>query len=320
MNDKSNTIRIIATVISVTICVLVLFLGYRTYHTNQKMMLKYKSELTALRSSNARLENQFAELKIRQEEIEISVSDKTALLAPEKTLQLNKNLPTGDGQDKKMQQEKMIRQLLQIIQSTGLDKLAASGDLDPSILSRIYEEYEQRDEASSYHEKMLNNNRELHQSDRDNYSQDIEELNSLYERARLRRGKAGNAQEREEAFNELLTKFPYAYVTGLAIGERALFSAFRRENSETEAYYNMLTQTQNFENLVTDRGAEVMPNLEQYMAYAYIQEGRIDEARAMIDSLGNKYPDSFVIIPGVNRRFERVPVRQVIEDLSRLIQ
>jgi hypothetical protein len=63
-----------------------------------------------------------------------------------------------------------------------------------------------------------------------------------------------------------------------------------------------------------------MPNLEQYMAYAYIQEGRIDEARAMIDSLGNKYPDSFVIIPGVNRRFERVPVRQVIEDLSRLIQ
>jgi hypothetical protein len=56
------------------------------------------------------------------------------------------------------------------------------------------------------------------------------------------------------------------------------------------------------------------------MAYAYIQEGRIDEARAMIDSLGNKYPDSFVIIPGVNRRFERVPVRQVIEDLSRLIQ
>jgi hypothetical protein len=180
-----------------------------------------------------------------------------------------------------------------------------------------YEDYALQDQVGNYREQILAKNHELHQLDRNQYN---EELMTLYERARLRRRGAGNAEDQEKAFSEMLTKFPDAYATGMVIAERALRSAFMRNSNDVEEYYGMLNDNDKFSNIVTDRGMEAMPNLENYLAYNYIREGRIEEARVFIESLESKYVNSFVLTRGIDRRFKWLPVSQAAENLRRLIE
>ena len=167
-------------------------------------------------------------------------------------------IATASEDESASDHRKKIQQLAQIISSTGLDQLAASEDLDPTILSKIYEDYALRDMVSNYREQTLARNRELHQLDSSQYN---EELMALYDRARLRRRGAGNAEDQAKAFNEMLAKFPDAYATGMAIAERGLRAAFLRQGNNVEEYYNMLSENDKFQNIVTDRGTEAMPNM-----------------------------------------------------------
>jgi hypothetical protein len=311
--EKLWIVSIIVAVSAAVICTASAFFSYRVYVSSRKLVTEYGDDLSALRQSHAELEKQFITITKEQKLIENKSAENNFNPDPLK----EKALASESEGESASDHRKKVQQLTQIVSSTGLDQLAASEDLDPTILAKIYEEYALQDQVSNYREQILARNRELHQLDRNQYD---EELTTLYDRARLRRRGEGNAEDQEKAFSEMLTKFPDAYATGMAIAERALRSAFRQRNNDVEEYYGMLRENDMFSTIVTDRGMEAMPNLENYLANRYIREGRVEEAQVFIESLEGKYADSFVLTRGADRRFKWLPASQVAENLRMLIE
>jgi hypothetical protein len=130
----------------------------------------------------------------------------------------------------------------------------------------------------------------------------------------------GIDEDHEKAFNELLYNYPDAYATGIVIAERALRSAIMRDTGSAEKYYTMLDENENFSNIVTDRGTEAMPNLQNYLAFSYIQEGRFEEAQELIESLETNYPNSYVFMRGPNFRPRLQPVQHAVDRLRGQMQ
>ena len=311
--EKIGMISVIAAVSSAVICLGTIFLSYRVYDSSRKLAAEHRRDLSALRQSYAQLEKQFSTVTHEKKLFQNKSAEHNLSPIPLK----DPYSATGSGDQSAADHSKKVQQLAQIISATGLDQLAADENLDPTILSKIYEDYALQDQVSNYREQILAINRELHQVDRNQYD---EELVTLYDRARLRRRGQGDAQDQEKAFSEMLTKFPDANATGMAIAERALRSAFRRKSNDVEEYYGMLRENDNFSNIVTDRGMEAMPSLESYLAYSYIQQGRVAEAQVFIESLESKYANSFVLTRGADRRFKWLPVSQAAENLRILIE
>lgn len=121
-------------------------------------------------------------------------------------------------------------------------------------------------------------------------------------------------------FNKVKSWYPDAYATGMVIAERALRSAIMRDTGGTEKYYAMLDENNNFSNIVTDRGTEAMPNLQNYLANSYIQDGRFEEAQELIESLETNYPDSYVYTRGPNSRPRLQPVQKATDKLRWYMQ
>ncbi len=311
--EKIRIVSVIVTVSSAVICMASIFFSYRVYVSSRKLVTEYRDDLSALRQSYAELEKQFTTITNKQKLFQNKSAENNFSHSPLKDPPLASGSEDGSASDHR----KKVQQLAQIISSTGLDQLAASEDLDPTILSKIYEDYALQYLVSNYREQILARDRELHQLDRNQYH---EELMALYDRARLRRRGGGNAEDQEKAFSEMLTKFPDAYATGKTIAERALRSAFMRKSNDVEEYYGMLRENDKFSNIVTDRGMEAMPNLENYLAYSYIREGRVEEAQVFIESLESKYANSFVLTRGADRRLKWLPVSQAAENLRMLIE
>jgi hypothetical protein len=299
--EKIKNISVIVAVSSAVICMVSIFFSYRVYVSSKKLVTEYRDDLSALRLSYAELEKQYKPTDNNLGQTPLKKSPLTA----------------GSGDEPASDHRKKVQELAQIIRSTGLDQLAANEDLDPSILSRIYEDYALQDQVSNYREQAVARSRELHELDRNQYN---EELMVLYDRARLRRRGVGNPEDQEKAFNEMLAKFPDAYATGMAIAERGLRSAFLRKGDDVKEYYSMLSENDKFSNIVTDRGREAMPNLQNYLAYSYIQEGRFEDALVFIESLEKKYANSFVLTRGSDRRLKWIPASQASENLRMLIE
>ena len=299
--EKIKNVSVIVAVLSAVICMASIFLSYRVYVSSKKLVTVYRDELAVLRQSYQELEKQY-------QSAGNNIGGSPFKKPP---------LASRRQDESAFDQRKKVQQLEQIISSTGLDQLAANEDLDPTILSKIYEDYALQDLVSNYREQTLAKNRELHQLDRNQYD---EELMALYDRARLRRRAAGNAEDQEKAFHEMLAKFPDAYVTGMAIAERGLRAAFLQKGNDVEEYYNMLRENDKFQNIVTDRGTEAMPNLENYLAHRYIRQGRLEDAQIFIESLETKYANSLIVSSGPNRRIKWIPASQAAENLRVLIE
>jgi len=311
--EKMWTISVIIAMSSGVICLVSIFFSYRVYVSSKKLVTEYRDDLSTLHQSYAELEKQFTNIRKEQKLFKSQYAEKQFGHSLSKSTS-----PALGGKDKSgSDQQKKIEQLEKIINSTGLDQLAISGDLDPTILSKIYEDYALQDQMNIYREQILERNRELHQLDQKQYD---EELAALYDRARLRRRGVGNAEDREKAFNEMLTNFPDAYATGMVIAERGLRSAMMRKGDNVQEYYDMLRKNDKFSNIVTDRGAEAIPNLENYLANSYIREGRVEEALVFIESLEGQYANSFVITRGADRRLRWVPAWQAAENLRNLTE
>jgi hypothetical protein len=311
--EKIWIVSVIVAVSSAVICMASIFFSYRVYVSSRKLITEYRDDLSALRQSYAELEKQFTTITNKQKLFQNKAVENYFSPSPLKALPL----ASGSEDESASGHRKKVQQLAQIIRATGLDQLAASEDLDPTILSKIYEDYALQDLVRNNREQILARNRELHQLDRNQYH---EEIMALYDRARLRRRGEGNAEDQEKAFSEMLTKFPDAYATGMAIAERGLRSAFMRNSNDVEEYYGMLRENDKFSNIVTDRGTEAMPNLENYLASSYIREGRFEEAQVFIESLETKYANSLVLTRGADLRLKWLPGSQVAENLSMLIE
>lgn len=307
--EKIWIVSVTVAVLSAVICMASIFFSYRVYVSSSKLVTEYRHDLSSLRQTYAELEKQINTKKLFQSKSAENTFSHSSI----KKSTLTSGSEDGSASDYR----KKVQQLTQIIRSTGLDQLAASEDLDPTILSKIYEDFALQDLVNNYREQTLARNRELHQLDGNQYN---EELMALYVRARLRRRGMGNAEDQEKAFNEMLTKFPDAYATGMAIAERGLRSAFMRNSNEVEAYYGMLRENDKFSNIITNRGTEAMPNLENYLAYSYIRKGRFEEAQDFIESLETKYANSFVLTRGADRRLKWLPASQAAENLRMLLE
>jgi hypothetical protein len=276
----------------------------------------YKSSIEAerdYRQSIGRLEKEIAELKAQLATIQIQAEDdSTQIISKSGNTAVLKSKA-----DPLVSQREAVRRLERIVESTGLEQLAANEEMDPAVLSEMYAEYADRRQAVEQHEQLLQINTALHKTDEDRYGP---ELMALYEKARLRRRGNAERQESDQAFAELLAKYPEAYATGMAIAERALFSGFRRNTSDVERYHDMLRDNENFSHIVTDRGVEAMPNIEYYLARHYLRQGYSEEALPLIESLEKNYPDSLLFTrrSGSGRRWQ--PASQVIPRLRQEVE
>jgi len=226
-----------------------------------------------------------------------------------------KNLKTSASQPSGSQLQ-TLRQMEDILDSTGLAQLAENENVDPDILQQMYDEYAQRKQIASYRQQLLQEDGERLGADRKNYD---EELMSLYELARRRRGSDTDRETREKAFEEMLEKYN-AYATAKVIAERAVRSAFRRNTTAVEEYYNLLNQNNKFSTVTTDRGMEVLPNIEHYLAQQYLRDGRVEDARVLRDSLELNFSDSYILTREPGSGWKWLPVSQVVSKLDQQIK
>jgi tetratricopeptide (TPR) repeat protein len=299
-NIKHFNLILLAVFLSV-IAGAALFFSYNAYRSSNAVEKNYKQSL-------GRLDQEIAALKAQLATIHVPAG-----VGSTQTVSKTGNAAALQSKgDPLVSQREAVKRLEKIVASTGLEKLAANEDMDPTLLSEMYAEFADRRQTVMQHEQLLKINTELHKADEDRYGP---ELMALYEKARLRRGGDADRQEIERAFAELLAKYPDAYATGMAIAERALISGFRRDTSEVEKYYDMLRQNENFSNVVTDRGVEAVPNIEYYLARQYLRQGSIDSALPLIESLEKNYSDSRLFTGRFGSRQRWQPVSQVIPGL-----
>ena len=280
-----------------------LFFGYRAYTSSKALEKNYGQALEQLEQEIAGLKAQLTTIQVQAQAEDDSTYtlSKTGNIAAARS---KKESATAQGE--------AVRRLEKIVESTGLEQLATSEDMDPTLLSEMYAEFAERRQAGLQHEQLLQINTDLHKTDEDRYGP---ELMALYERARRRRRNDSDRQESDRAFAELLAKYPDAYATGMAIAERALISGFRRNTSEVGKYHDLLRQNENFSNVVTDRGVEALPNIEYYLARQYLRAGSIDSALALIDSLEKNYLDSRLFTGRFGSRQRWQPASQAIPRL-----
>ncbi len=205
-------------------------------------------------------------------------------------------------------------QLEQIVDASGMKTIATNDAVDQSIMKQVYDEYYERKLIATHRERMEEMNQALHTADTETYD---EELKDLYEEARFVWGRKDNPEQREVAMKELLEKYPDANATGMIIAESAMMSALKNNLEDAERYYGMLAENDNFSDIVTDWNLKAVPTMQYYLAGQYIDKGRPDDARRMINALtrnnetmifvgggGSKYQTTQNAINGLRERIE----------------
>jgi len=307
--DNSLKISICAGLFAVTICAITAFYSYHAYDSSRDIQKTHQQSLDTLHHDVARLEATLAEIGHKLAPAQ-DQTDRTAV-----DLNLKKLKPRGSQPS--ASQLQTLQQLEQILDSTGLAQLAENENVDPRILQQMYDEYAQRNQIASYRQALLQKDGERLGADRNNYGED---LMSLYELARHRRGSDTDRETREKAFEEMLEKYPDAYATAKVIAERAVRSAFRNKTTAVEDYYHLLRQNDKFATVTTDRGMEVMPNIEHYLARQYLRDGRIEDARVLRDSLELNFYDSYILTREPGTGWKWLPVSQVVSKLDQQIK
>jgi len=307
--DNFLKISICVGLFAVTICAITAFYSYHAYDSSRDIQKAHQQSLDTLHHNVARLEATLTEISHKL----APAQDQTNRTAVD--LNLKKLNPRGSQPSGSPLQT--LQQMEQILDSTGLAQLAENENVDPRILQQMYDEYAQRNQIASYRQQLLRKDGERLGADRKNYGED---LMSLYELARHRRGSDVDRETREKAFEEMLEKYPDTYATAKVIGERAVRSAFRRNTAAVEEYYAMLRQNDKFATVTTERGMEVLPNVEHYLAQQYLRDGRMEDARALKDSLELNFSDSYILTRKPGTGWKWLPVSQVVSKLDQQIK
>ena len=111
----------------------------------------------------------------------------------------------------------------------------------------------------------MSQNQAQHDMDLETYG---EQLRTLYQKARLRRGDNTADKEREAAFNAILENYPDSYAAASLIAERALAASFQKDTETVEKYYDMLARQSDdrYRNVISGMGTEAVPAIEVYLA------------------------------------------------------
>jgi len=185
-----------------------------------------------------------------------------------------------------------IKKMKEIIKSTGLDKLAETGNTDPGVIQELYEKQIKENEIQS----RLSDFRELYDEqikiDNDQHG---DELDKLLRSAMPRRPRNKDDEEaREEAINELLEKYPDSYAAAQVVSMKTMEAARVNDINRAEEYYNMLVDIQGTksENLVFRNGLEALPTVGHTLVWTYFRDGRTEDVKNMVNSLEENYYDS----------------------------
>jgi len=192
-----------------------------------------------------------------------------------------------------------LQKMETMLTKTGLEQLATNKDVSAAMLGEMVEQYAQQKKQDDFRTTLAQLNTDFHAADKEKYD---EKLTELYDKARSRR-RNRNEKEREEAFNTVLKDYPDSYSTGMLIAERAIRASFRNNVGDMEKYYNMLSENDNFNNIVIDWGIEAQPALQYNLANRYINEKRYDDAKKMIEQL-EQYggDDDYIFVHSGRRR------------------
>ncbi len=297
-NNKLSAIAASGLIIVIT---LTAYFSLRAYFSSKKAEQNYKKTVQILNKDITNLSSRLDTLNNKME----------ALLGQTSSVSGRRPRP---GEAERLPDEikgKELKRIGEIIETTGLEQLAAIGKVDPGFLQEIYNDYTSQKQIDTYQQELRERNIEQQESDKDRYD---EELFALYERARYRRREPPGDEEKDKAFEELLSKYPEAYATGMAIAQRAFMSAFQRDTLEVERYYDMLGNDK-FTNLVTDRGIEALPNIEHMLVRNYLREGQKEKAEQFMDSLEKNYSNSIIFSRRPGKGPQLLPVQEVLKDL-----
>lgn len=135
-----------------------LFFSYNAYRSSIAVEKKYRQFVGQLEHEIAGLKAQLATIQVQAEDDSTHTKSKSANAVPLKS----KEDPVGS-------QREAVRHLEKIVESTGLEQLAANEDMDPTVLSEMYAEFADRRQAVLQREQLLQINSELHKADEDQY-------------------------------------------------------------------------------------------------------------------------------------------------------
>jgi hypothetical protein len=191
------------------------------------------------------------------------------------------------------QLERQLAQVERVLRASGLDaatpQLASNAGGDSPVLAQMGEQYATRARFEDKRKKAAERSKELRERDAKTFGAErYQAIQELAAKARPQRGSSTPEQKaaREAALSSLMNDYPEAWSTSVAVAEQALDSAINRDAQGVESYYRALLETSPYAEVVTEQGIDAIPTLQSYLARQYVSEGRLEEASAIIDSLG----------------------------------
>ena len=276
-----NRYKIVLISAGIGVCVLLItgFFSLKVYNYSKKTEKQFTASVLDLKNQMLKLESRIKDFEKIINEKQSAPLASNLKAAPKVTFALNnknknpKKARPGQGATKKIQ----------------LDEIA---DIDPNVILELHDERVRKNEIDSELEYLREISGEQRQLDKNKYD---EEINELYRKTLPRRfGGNLSEEERMNALNELLEKYPDSYAAAKAVSSKAIESVFRNDIGKAEEYYDMLidVQSKKADRVVLDSGFEAVPTVEHTLAYAYYRSGQIEDVKTMVKSLEENYSDS----------------------------
>ena len=312
---KTITFSNIAAAMSIVLCLIAAAFSYHAHVTARNAKQAFARQTIELREDIERIENHIALLSTEASRI----SDQATEGAETGRPLFQGSISAGSDSAAIAAQQEELTRLKEIIDATGLKDLSEDGDVDLSFLKGMSQRRSRMMEMISVRDSRIETNRARLETDADYYG---DHIRVLYQRASMQMGEGFDDNEREEAFNEVLERYPDSYAAASLLAERALAATYRQDVDSVEKYHGLLLASNNesVRDVLTRQGMEAMPAIETYLARLYIRDGRTEDAELIVDSLEENYPDSIVFAGRQGRRGSPfLPVSQVADQLRRAL-
>lgn len=280
MRDLSkHKIYLLTAIFAFCIFMLTGFISLKAYNSSRKTEKKVTASVQDLRQHMVQLESRIKDFE------KLIHERQTTPIAPDE-----KSVPTTSvDKMSKSNQQKMVKPVLGSTKKIQLDDIA---EIDPDVILELQDERVRKNEIEAELSYLRGISGQQRQADKNMYS---EEANELYRKTLPSRfGNNSSEEERLNALNELLDKYPDSYAAAKAVSLKAIESIRRNNIGKAEEYYNMLldVQAKKTDRVVLDNGFDAVPAVEHTLAYAYYRSGRIEDVKKMVKSLEENYSDS----------------------------